>query len=159
MTRQDLEKILDTPINIQGKNIYIWGTGNTTMLYQEGLKRLEEEGSLHIAGYVDNDSQKWGTKFCDEPVLSPQELTKHTDMCALICTPQPQVISAVRQQLKELQVEGYHIDEVILKLHKEKVLECFDLLDDTESRETYAHIIMCRMNGEYPQERYVSSEQ
>lgn len=159
MTRQKLERLLDTPLNISGKNIYIWGTGNTALLYQEGLNRLEAESSLHIAGYVDNNSQKWGQTFCDKPVISPQELVKRTDVCALICSPQPQVISAVRQQLKELQVEEYHIDEVILKLHKEKVLECFDLLYDTESRETYAHIIMCRIKGEYPQEQYVNGEQ
>lgn len=159
MTRQKLEKILDTPLNIRGKNIYIWGTGNTAMLYQEGLNRLEAEGSLHIAGYVDNNSQKWGGVFCGKSVISPQKLKEHGEVCALICSPQPQVIGEVRQQLKELQVEGCHIDEVILKLHKEKVLECFDLLYDAESKETYAHIVMCRINGEYPQEQYVSSEQ
>lgn len=159
MIRQELKKILDMPLNISGRNVYIWGTGNTTLLYQEGLNRLEAEGSLHITGYVDNNSQKWGQSFCDKPVISPHELAKHTDVCALICSPQPQVISTVRQQLKELCIEGYHIDEVILRLNKEKVLKCFDLLYDAESRETYAHIISCRINGEYPQEQYVSSEQ
>ncbi|MDE6845895.1 MAG: FkbM family methyltransferase [Lachnospiraceae bacterium] len=159
MVRQELVEILDMPLDISGKDIYIWGTGNTTLLYQEGLNRLDTEGSLHITGYVDNNSGKWGQTFCDKPVISPQELKEHTNACALICSPQPQVISAVRQQLKELQVSGYHIDEAILKLHKEKVLECYDLLYDAESQEIFAHIIACRINGEYPQEKYVSSEQ
>lgn len=159
MLRHELEKILEAPLNIKGKNIYIWGTGNTALLYQEGFHRLEEEKLLSVEGYVDNNPQKWGCDFCGKPVISPQELVTLQNPCILICSPQPQVISAIRQQLSDLQIECYHIDEVILKLHKTEVLRCYDLLEDTVSMDTYAHIIMCRIKGQYPQEEYVSPNQ
>lgn len=159
MLRQQLVMILDNQPNIVDKKIYIWGTGNTALLYQEGLKRLEKEDSFHIDGYVDNDSHKWGKPFSGKPVISPQELMKQGNACVLICSPQPHVVGEVRQQITQLQVEGYHIDEVILKLHRNEVLQCFDLLEDTMSKEVYAHIIMCRIQGKYPEEAYVSPEQ
>lgn len=159
MNRQELEKILDNPPNINNKKIYIWGTGNTSALYQESINRLEKEGSLYITGYTDNNSEKWDGQFFNKPIISPQELKAQSDICVLICSPQPQVINAVKQQLKELHIEGYHIDEVILKLHKKELLQCFDLLEDAESKEVYSHIIMCRIKGEYPDNQFISSEQ
>ena len=159
MQRHELESILSNPPDVSNKNIYIWGTGNTALLYQEGLKRLECEKILYNKGYIDNNSQKWGQLFCGKPVISPQELRGQKDICVLICSPQSQVIETVKQQLKELQIKGYPIDEVILKLQKSHVLNCYDSLDDVESKETYSHIIKCRMNGEYPQEQFISSEQ
>ena len=29
------------------ENVYIWGTGNTTMLYQEGLSRIVNRGGQY----------------------------------------------------------------------------------------------------------------
>lgn len=156
---KELRKLLDAPLNIKEKSVYIWGTGNTAMLYQEGLCRLEKEGTLHIEGYVDNNSSKWGQMFCDKPVISPDELSRQDNICVLICSPQPQVIHEIKQQLEELKIEGYLIDEVIFRLHKEEVLKCYDLLDDVESQEIYTHMIKCRMEGTYPENKYVSSEQ
>lgn len=60
MNRQELEEMLSNPPSLKDKKIYIWGTGNTASLYQESLARLEQEGSLFITGYVDNNSSKWG---------------------------------------------------------------------------------------------------
>lgn len=159
MSKQDLEKVLTDFPDIHDKDIYIWGTGNTALLYQEGLKRLESEKKLSVKGYVDNNSQKWGQFFCDKPIISPQELKKQNHKCVLICSPQAHVIESIKQQLKELQIEGYHIDEIILKSCKEKVLKCFDMLDDEISKETYAHLIMCRIKTQYPDEQFISSEQ
>lgn len=113
---------------------------------------------MSIKGYVDNNSQKWGQTFCGKPILSPQELVQQSHSCVLICSPQSQIVKSIKQQLTELQLEGYHIDEVILKSHKQEVLKCFDWLDDAESKETYAHLIECRIKTEYPQERFISSE-
>ena len=60
MDRQELDKILDNLPDIRDKRIFIWGTGNTASLYQESLKRLEQEGSLVVVGYDFNNSEKWG---------------------------------------------------------------------------------------------------
>lgn len=100
-----------------------------------------------------------GGVFYDKPIISPQELAKLSNKCVLICSPQIQVINAVMQQLKGLQTKGYHIDEVILKMHKKELLQCFDWLEDEESKEVYSHIIMCRLKNEYPHERFISAEQ
>lgn len=62
LLRKELKEFLDDLPILIGKKIYIWGTGNTAHLYQEGLKRLESEG-LIIEAYVDNDSTKWGVNF------------------------------------------------------------------------------------------------
>lgn len=86
-------------------------------------------------------------------------MIKQPDKCALICSPQKQVVQAIRQQLHDLGVEGYHIDEVILKLHKDKLLQCLDLLDDEESKEVYSHIVACRLASEYPLDSFISSGQ
>lgn len=157
MSKNDLEKKLDNFPNIYNKRLYIWGTGNTASLYLEGLERLESSGQLHIEGYVDNNSQKWGGQLGGKKIISPKELAEQSNKCVLICTPQTTVIQAIRQQLNTAGIENYHIDEVILKANKEKVLKCYDLLEDDESKQTYAHIVICRIKGEYPQEKYISS--
>ena len=63
MSRQELEKVLTNFPDIHNKDIYIWGTGNTALLYQEGLKRLESENTLSVKGYIDNNSEKMGSIF------------------------------------------------------------------------------------------------
>lgn len=61
MKRYELERILkEGVLDIYGKKIIVWGTGNTSLLYQEGFKRLEKEGTLTITGYCDSNPKKWG---------------------------------------------------------------------------------------------------
>ena len=103
MSRQTLVETLEKDVpNLDGKELYIWGTGNTALLYQEGIKRLEKEGFFEISGYCDNNPDKWGGIFCGKPVISPDELGKIKNVCALICSPQPKVYREVRTQLKNL---------------------------------------------------------
>lgn len=159
MQRYELEKLLSNPPDICNKNIFIWGTGNTASLYQEGLYRLEKAGTLYISGYVDNDPQKWGKQFGEKKILSPTTLCAMDNVCVLICSPQPNIIQTLQQQLNILNIQNYHIDELILKLHKKEILKCYDLMNDTDSKQVYSHIISCRINGEYPHEDYISSKQ
>lgn len=52
MHSQQLEEFLNTlpaPESFAGKNIYVWGIGDTANLYQEGFAR---EKSLNIYGYT-----------------------------------------------------------------------------------------------------------
>lgn len=50
--RQKLEELLNRALPVlTDKPIWIWGAGNTAQLYQEGFKRLEEEG-FKIEGYI-----------------------------------------------------------------------------------------------------------
>ena len=43
--------------DIKDTSFYVWGTGNTAQLYQEGIAR---EDRIDIKGYIDNNQQKWG---------------------------------------------------------------------------------------------------
>lgn len=137
-------------------DIWIWGTGNTAELYQEGFLRLEREG-FQIKGYCDN-FQKDSVFFHGKPVISPCELQEQENSIVLICSPQPGVIHAVGEQLDEMQMEWYPIDEVILKEHQREILQCFDLMEDELSKKTYAEIVKCRIQGENPGSRLCSGE-
>lgn len=110
MSRKTLVDILhkDIPI-VECKNLYIWGTGNTALLYQEGIKRLEEEGFFRIIGYCDNNSEKWGKGFCGKPIISPNDLAKEKDVCVLICSSQPSVYKEVHKQLDDFAGGGLKI--------------------------------------------------
>ena len=74
-TRDHLEQLLKCDMDFPSYDYYIWGTGNTSDLYQEGLKRLEAEG-IEIKGYFDNDPAKWGREYYGKPVFSPKDAEK-----------------------------------------------------------------------------------
>lgn len=53
--RKAIEKLLtEEKREISNKHLWIWGAGDTAVLYQQGLSRIEEEGFV-IEGYVDSD--------------------------------------------------------------------------------------------------------
>lgn len=143
--RELLERKLKENVpEISNKSIWIWGTGDTAQLYQEGLKRIED---FVIQGYVDNNSSKVGGTFNGKPVISPLQLKQLGSVCVLLCSIRPEVIEEVGTQLNKMQVEWHLIDEVILKLHQREVLACFDSLYDEKSKDTYANLIMWRITG------------
>lgn len=157
--RVKFEHILTEKIpDLKDKRIFIWGTGNTAELYREGLERLEKE-RLVICAYCDNNSDKWGKTFAQKPIISPDELQKEENACVLICSPQKKVVDAVGEQLSSMGLKWYHIDEFILKNHAKEVLECYDLLDDEESKKVYAEVVQCRMSGTYPALSFVCDKQ
>ena len=128
--RERLKKALLCNVpDIAGKKIYVWGTGNTASLYQQGFTRLEEEG-IYINGYVDNNSDKWGKLFGNKKIVAPLELKNQGDIFVLICSPQPWVIQSINKDLEKLNVEFCLADELILKSHADEVLKCYDMLGD-----------------------------
>lgn len=157
--RQSLNELLDNSLlQLNQKKFYIWGTGNTAELYQEGLKRLSEEG-FHVEGYCDNNSSKWGKNFGDKRIVSPSELVKDENICVLICSPQEKVVATIGKQLDELGVEWYPIDEIIFKFHREEIMSTYDLLEDTKSKKVYKEIIECRMKVRFPKKKRISKDQ
>ncbi len=134
-------------------NIYIWGVGNTSALYQEGLIR---EQKLSIFGYADNDETKWGTLFYDIKVYSPEEVVEDPLALVLICSPQIDVIHSVKMQLSGLGVRYYHIDAYIWGMHKEDLRNVFLYLYDDESKSTLLEIMKCHVDGTYPEGKYIS---
>lgn len=158
--REELEKILTDGLpEISGKAVYIWGTGNTALLYQEGIKRLEKENFFTIKGYCDNNSERWGRQFCGKTVLSPDELLKVKNSMILICSAQRVVCRNVKAQLEKMGLEGYLIDEVIFKVHAADILKVYDILEDEKSKEIYAKLICCRMKNDLPEEEFISPSQ
>ena len=149
MGREEFEKILRADIpDLTGRQIWIFGAGNTAALYANGLARLEKEG-FKIAGYTDNNQSKWGTECNGRQVVSPQSLfEKKDEICVLICSIQSRVVKAVSKQLSEMGIMNYPIDEVILKQHADQVLAVYDLLEDEESKQVYETLTYERMKVE-----------
>lgn len=154
MGREALVKCLkENKPDIQEKKLYIWGTGNTAVLYNKEIKRLEEEGFFNIFGYCDNNSEKWGKIFYGKPIISPRELAETANACVLICSPQRRVCREIKEQLVGLGIEGYLLDEVILKYHLHEVMYAYDSLCDTRSKDVYEEIIRCRLCNELPDQK------
>ncbi len=149
MSRESFEKMLRTDIpDISGKELWIFGAGNTANLYYNGLQRLEQEGFV-ISGYVDNNKDKWGKKFNGKTVVSLASLEDVKDkICILLCSIQGNVVKAVSEQLKAAGFMYYLIDDVVLKQHADKVMEVYDLFEDDESRELYEILTKERLTGE-----------
>lgn len=134
-------------------HIYIWGTGNTASLYQEGFKREE---NLCIYGYADNKSDTWGKLFEGKRVYSPTEVEEDELACVLICSPQPSVIESVSKQLKKMNVPYYHVDAVIWGMNKDKIQKLFDMLYDEESKQVLLEVMRSRVEGRFPEMNIVS---
>lgn len=148
MTRKDVERLLTENVpEIENKELWIFGAGNTAALYYNGLLRLEKEG-FYINGYIDNDKRKWGHKWNHKDVVSLDSLkNKKNNICILICSIQSKIVSSISRQLSKDGFKYYHIDEVIFKLHKEEILQVYDLLDN-DSKKIYAILLKERMHCE-----------
>ena len=156
--RTELECILKHQIpHIEGKNIWIWGTGDTAWLYQQGFKRLENEGFI-IQGYIDNDALKAGGTFCGKLVISPDEVQKIDNPCVMICSINSNVVREVMAQLSTMQVEWHLLDEVILKIHANSVMQVYDVLSDECSKETFADIVKSRITGKEMEPRELEED-
>ena len=61
---------------------YIWGTGERAkkinQMHADVLKRSD------VAGYIDNDSQKWGKMFFGKPIFSPEILKEEGEKNIII---------------------------------------------------------------------------
>ncbi|MBR6223507.1 MAG: FkbM family methyltransferase [Lachnospiraceae bacterium] len=148
MSREKLCSFLKKDIpQIEGKKLWIFGAGNTSVLYYNGLMRLEKEG-FYIEGYVDNDSTKWGQTFNGKTVVSLDSLeNRKNEICILICSIQAKVIKALSEQLDQKGYLFYLIDDVILKLHFQQVMSVYDSFEDDKSRDLYEDLIYERISG------------
>lgn len=140
--REELESILQGLPDLTGKELYIFGAGNTASLYQEGLRRLKNE--FAVTGYVDN--KKAGKLFDGKKIISPFEIQERQN---LICSSQPNVIKSISEQLDEMGIEFFHIDEVIFKMHAREIISIFDTLEDKLSQDTFLGVVRARISGNY----------
>lgn len=140
-----LDKIGD-PIDIDGKEIWIYGAGNTAQLLQEGLLRHD---TFVVKGYCDGNPEKWNTKFNNMPVISPDDLKRKENVIALICSANHRAAKEIGQYLSREQIEWDFLERVVVKLYKDKVVRVLELLDDDKSREIYVDVILYRIGMQY----------
>lgn len=56
------------------KKLVIWGTGKRARILFSFYYKMNVKNKMQIIGFVDNDLKKWGKKFQDLPIYSPQDL-------------------------------------------------------------------------------------
>ena len=152
--REELEKVLEFSEDFGSYNLYIWGTGNTSDLYQEGLVRLENEGII-IKGYFDNNSAKWGKEYRGKKIHSPNDIETMSNILVLISTPRPKVIREIGKQLDDLNTKWMTLDAFVVLAHKDEIMEVYDILSDDRSKRVFAELTRNRVEGLYPSEEYI----
>lgn len=146
-----LYNILNEDINIADRTLVVWGTGNTSLLYYEGLKRLEREGFV-VSFYTSSNIEKERPQelFNGKHVIAPDQIGSLDNPLVLIATPNKRYIDEICAKCNKLGVEARHIDEVLFKLHSNEIKDCIDLFDDDRSKEIYVEVALSRMSGTTP---------
>lgn len=86
-----------------------------------------------------------GGVFCEKMVISPDELKSLNDVIVLISSAQPKIINEIENQLADMRIKYYVVDEFIFKMHISEILECYDSLVDDESKNVFFKLIETRM--------------
>lgn len=154
--RNELTNFLSTLPDIRGKRIYVWGTGNTTELYQEGFARIPD---FRIEAYIDNNPARQGKIMFGAPVLAPADVPRTDDMMILVCTGQPAAWAGISKQISGMGLPFCFIDAGIFGLYKDEILTVFDALDDDRSRAVYLNVLMTRADCRLPDEDIVCGDQ
>ncbi len=142
--KSKLESSLNNKINTLNRKCFIYGAGNTSLLY--GIESFEKT-KLNIIAFIDGNPDKIGTKFLNKPVISLDEcLKKYEDPLVFINVGTTKTINQVNDLLKEKHVEHYILDKYVFTQNKDKILDIYNSLGDDLSKETYANIILARMN-------------
>ena len=58
------------------ENYLIWGTGQLAEINYSTLLLTGLRKRLNIVGFVDNNKEKWGSRFKDKPIFSPYDIIK-----------------------------------------------------------------------------------
>ncbi len=142
--KADLKLILENKINTLNRKCFIYGAGNTSLLY--GIESFDKT-KLNIVAFIDGNPDKIGTKFLNKPVISLDECVKnYENPLVFINVGTVKTINQVIDLLNEKHIEHYILDKFIFSQNKEKILNIYNILEDDLSKETYANIILARMN-------------
>lgn len=124
---------------VRTKKIFVYGMGNTTDLYQEGLKRIES--ILRIDGYCDGNVLMRHKSYSRKKGISPDELRKLSNVCVLVSVGRFDTYQAIKEHLDALEIENYSISEAVFSLCREEVIECYNLLEDELSKAVFEDAI------------------
>lgn len=131
-----------------------------------GLEIYQKLSSLDVEVdyFCDNNSNLWGTKFCEKLVLSPSELLGLIEPDILISSSFQTDIYA---QLKEMGLQNvYHFPliDIISDQHysigyhvnnTEQIVKSFDLLDNEQSKVVFSNLIRYRLEQDLDQIRSI----
>lgn len=153
ITREKLEKKLKG-YGLSGKvEAYIFGTGHIAGLYNKGLERANR---IDIKGYCVSSPQ--GSTYNGYSLRTLDEIVKlESHPLILVCSWQKGIYQDISEKYGEM-AKILNIDAAIFSLYSEDVLRVYDNLYDEESKQTYAHIIMCRCNLQMPDDAFTNGE-
>ena len=149
MGRAQLQSFLENIYkNIDDKEIWIYGIGNSMDLYCNGLKRI----NLRISGYcLDAGFEETAENIYNEkPVKNIVDLERQNVRILVFSFN----ISSMRNMLQKavkLGFEAYLLDQIVLSYYRDKVMMVYDLLEDKKSKDILEEVIKCRADGRYPQ--------
>lgn len=139
-----LESSLKKEINTLNRKCFIYGAGNTSLLY--GTDSFEKT-KLNIIAFIDGNPDKIGTKFLNKTVISLDEcVKKYKNPLVFINVGTTKTINQVIDLLNKRHVEHCILDKFIFSQNKEKILSIYNCLEDDLSKETYSNLILARMN-------------
>ncbi|MDO4863052.1 MAG: FkbM family methyltransferase [Ruminococcus sp.] len=151
-----IEALLSGLPNIENKRVYIWGAGNTALLFREGLARIPQ---LKIEAFVDNDPSKHNQCIGNTPIIPADQMIIDSKTFVMICTGQPSAFTAITAQLNEMGVESANIDAAIFGMFREEIKSAYELLDDEESKRVYLGLLESRILCRFPADDLICSEQ
>ena len=149
----ELERAKDELTQYDGKDIYIFGAGDSAMVYSADF---DAEGIRPLA-YLDNDKTKQGKKIRGVPILAPDAIRDNRNAIVLICSLRPTVHIAVSPQVRHMGIPCLSLDKYIFAAHSQEILSNVKLLEDDESAEVYSRLIEYRLNPEINMKRGGSS--
>jgi len=152
--RNELEAILNRAENLsfESRDILIWGTNAVVDRNKKFIEKLKP------AFFVDNNEAIWGTKKWGIDIIAPDEISK-------LCVAPVVLISTmlyrieIAKQLMNMNLEYYTLDEIIWGQHREDILEVYDLLETSSSKELFFQIILARIESQEIPEKYISENQ
>lgn len=140
--RAELEQILGKNEIDFSRPLVVWGTGNTSELYQKGFKRDEIDPEF----YADGNACKTGNLYHGKKVLSPDEIKseEYRKYYFLVCSAVGERNQIICDRLSSLQREYMPADKYIFSKNYKKILKVYDLLEDDISKRVYAEMIIRR---------------
>jgi len=147
-TRERLTRALSRSFDLSG-DIAIYGAGVTM---ERVATQLLEPLWGGIKRFIDDTPSKHGTMFLGKPVINFEEAHERCKSAFILLSPgDPESCGVMKRSLEEAPIEDAlvcSLSEVIYCAHSNEILTVYDMLEDEQSRETYANMILYRMGLE-----------
>ena len=143
-----------------GKELVIYGCGNTSVLYQNGFSR--ERMADQISFYVDQKAEQLDRTFYGKKVILPQEMENYIDReksNILVCSDNLATATTIQSELNKRGFQVWKIDQYFFMKNRDRVLQVYDLLEDDYSKKVYAQLIKNRMHNQDIDDEFFSEKQ